>query len=77
MDSVITAKGQVVIPSKLRKKLGFEPGCKVHFEEREGQLVLTVVDIEIIDRLKGSFSGIDLLGELAALRKEEREGDCF
>ncbi len=77
MDSTITTKGQVVIPAPFRKKFGLTPGKKVHFEEMDGQLVLSVVDIGMIDALRGSFSESDLLGDLAALRKEERERDRF
>jgi AbrB family looped-hinge helix DNA binding protein len=77
MDSIITSKGQVVIPAAFRKKLGFQPGNKVHFEERDGKLELSIVDIGIVDRLKGSFKDFDLLEDLAVLRKEERERDRF
>ena len=38
--SVVTAKGQVVIPSKLRRKFGIKKGTQVYLYEREGEIVI-------------------------------------
>lgn len=37
---VINAKGQIVIPQKLREKYGIAPGAEVEFEEIQGKLIL-------------------------------------
>lgn len=34
--SVVTTKGQVVIPAKLRKKYGIEVGTKIQFADENG-----------------------------------------
>jgi antitoxin PrlF len=37
--ATVSEKGQVTIPKRLRTKLGLEPGAKLIFSEREGELV--------------------------------------
>ncbi len=47
---IISERGQITLPSKLRKKLGLESGGVVTIEEREGELVIrpaSVVEIDI------------------------------
>ena len=39
-SSALTSKGQVTIPSKIRKQLGLNPGDKVVFEIVDGKLTL-------------------------------------
>lgn len=36
----ITSQGQISIPAKLRRKLGFEKNRRAFIEEKEGKLVL-------------------------------------
>lgn len=38
--SIVTIKGQVVIPSKLRKKVGIKMGTRVLIEEKNGDIVI-------------------------------------
>ena len=37
--AVVTTKGQLVIPSKLRRRMGITEGTRIAFEEREGEVV--------------------------------------
>ena len=39
MKATVSEKGQVTIPSKLRRKLGIEPGAILEFEAERGRLV--------------------------------------
>ncbi len=39
MNAVLSEKGQVTIPKKLRDKLGLKPGTVLEFESEEGKLV--------------------------------------
>ena len=41
-SSVIGAKGQVVIPKKIRAMFHIKPGTRVHFEARHGEIALTL-----------------------------------
>ncbi len=40
MTSIVSAKGQIVIPSGLRKRLGIKKGTKLSIATRGGELVL-------------------------------------
>ena len=54
---VVKAKGQVVIPVEIRRKLGIEEGTKLAFLEEAGRLVVQPVTDEFIDRMHGILSG--------------------
>lgn len=70
--STVTTKGQLVIPSKLRRKFGIHKGTQVAFVEEEQRLVLQPLTPEFIHSLRGS-----LKGESSALRLllEDRKRD--
>ncbi len=51
--SVVTAKGQVVIPSRLRRKYGIKKGTPVSVYERDGEIVLRPITGEYIRSLQG------------------------
>jgi AbrB family looped-hinge helix DNA binding protein len=74
----LTAKGQILVPRQLRRKLGLKPGGKVHLAEEEGRLVLTPVPADPIETatgfLKGRFSLTqDLLREHQEEARRERK----
>ena len=48
----VSAKGGVVIPAALRKRLGIKPGDRVTVSERDGEIV---VQPAIEDPILGSF----------------------
>ena len=72
--STVTTKGQLVIPSKLRRRFGIRKGTKVIFLEDDGRLILQPLTPEFIGKLRGSLKGepspLELLLED---RKRERE----
>lgn len=49
----VMAKGQVVIPAKLRRKYDIREGTCVHFLEEEGRIVLQPVTPEYIRSFRG------------------------
>ena len=53
--STVTSKGQVVIPSRLRKRLGITRGTRISFIEQGRELVLRAVTDQYISSLKGSL----------------------
>jgi len=55
--STVTTKGQVVIPSKLRRKYSIKKGTQVAFVEQENRLVLQPLTPEFIRSLRGSLKG--------------------
>jgi len=72
--STVTTKGQLVIPSKLRRKYAIKEGTRVAFLEQENRLVLQPVTPEYIRSLRGSLRGEpSALKALLEDRKRERE----
>lgn len=51
--SLVTVKGQVVIPSKLRRKFGIRKGTQVYLYERDGEIVIRPVTDEYLRSLAG------------------------
>lgn len=75
MDTYMTVKGQIVIPSRVRRKLGMKQGTRVQVDvdEQTNKIVLTPITREYIQSLHGKYKGKDLLKALAAEKKRERE----
>jgi len=71
--SVVTTKGQLVIPARLRRRLGIKKGTRVTFVEDAGRIVVQPVTREFIRGLRGSLLGeTSALTTLLAERKRER-----
>ena len=68
--SVVTTKGQVVIPSKWRKQLGIKNGTRVHFYEVSGELRLVPVTPEMIDK---NFGILAPKGKLLKALEDEKK----
>ena len=72
--STVTTKGQLVIPSKLRRKFGIHKGTQVAFVEEDQRLVLQPLTPEYVHSLRGSLkSGGAALKVLLEERKRDRE----
>lgn len=70
MDKVVvTLKGQVVIPSKLRRKFGIKKGTQVSLFERDGEIVIKPITDEYIRSMAG-ITGTK--GRLLKALKEEK-----
>lgn len=53
--SIVSSKGQLVIPSELRKKYGLKEGVRVIFTEHAGRLALEPSSYAEIAALRGSL----------------------
>jgi AbrB family looped-hinge helix DNA binding protein len=71
--AVISAKGQIVIPSNLRKRYGMKEGTTVVFEEDHGRLVLAPSNFDAIFALGGSLGDYPLEEDLEQERQAERD----
>ncbi len=73
MKSQATVKGQIAIPSSVRRKFGIKQGTRIHIEvdEKNYRIILTPVTREYIHRLRGKFKG---KGLLTALMVEKQRG---
>jgi AbrB family looped-hinge helix DNA binding protein len=70
--AVISSKGQIVIPAKLRKRYGLQEGSTVVFQEERGRLVLEPNNYEAIYALQGSLREFPLEAELERERQAAR-----
>lgn len=68
--TVVSSKGQVVIPADLRQELGIESGTRVAIQREENHLVLQPITEEYIRGLRGCLKGEDSLVE--AREREHR-----
>ena len=72
METYATAKGQVVIPSKVRRRFGIKEGTRIQIEmdEKANRIILTPITREYIHSLRGKYRGRGLLKALMAEKKE-------
>jgi AbrB family looped-hinge helix DNA binding protein len=73
ISAVMSSKGQVVIPAKLREELGLKPGVRVVFKRHGKGLLLESGAYEAVLALRGKYAGLGLEENLAEFRREERE----
>lgn len=69
---VMSTKGRVVIPARLRRRLGIRKGTLVSFLEDNGRLIVQPITAEFIASLRGSLKDSGALRYLLAERKRER-----
>ena len=75
METYTGARGQIVIPSSVRRKLGIKQGTRIEIEidEANQRIILTPITREYIHSLRGKYKGKGLLKALIANKKRERE----
>jgi len=75
METVATTKGQVVIPSKIRRKLGIKEGTyiQIDVDESNKRIILTPVTREYVHSLRGKYKGKGLMKALMAEKSREKE----
>ncbi len=75
--TVVSSKGQVVIPAELREQLGLKKGTPASWKEEHGKLVLTPITEqrlkEIVGLLKPAAGEPSMFEELFAERARERQ----
>jgi AbrB family looped-hinge helix DNA binding protein len=72
--SVLTSKGQLLIPKRLRNKYGIKSGVKVLFEETEGGVVIRPINEQYFKFFRGMLSSSgNLKGEIKAYKDEEKK----
>jgi AbrB family looped-hinge helix DNA binding protein len=77
--TVISSKGQVVIPAELRQQFGLERGTPATWTEEKGRLVLTPITAQRIREIRGFLKPKpgqpSMFEEHLAERERERERD--
>ena len=70
--SVITTKGQIVIPSKIRRKLNMKSGTKIYIEERGNEIILKPITSAYFENIAGV---LDTKGKLSKSLLDDRARD--
>jgi AbrB family looped-hinge helix DNA binding protein len=73
-EGVVTRKGQITIPIKLRRKFGIEEGSKIEVIEEEGKIVIKKCT-SIFD-LAGSGAGKANVEDLKKMLDQMRDEDA-
>jgi len=75
VETTATSKGQIVIPSSMRRKLGIKEGTRIQIELNEDakEIILKPITRDYVHSLRGKFKGKGLLKSLMADKKRERE----
>lgn len=71
METSVTIKGQVVIPAKLRHRLGIKKGTKFYVEEQNGEIILRLLNREYFQKMSGVLKGGGLVKALEKTRAED------
>jgi AbrB family looped-hinge helix DNA binding protein len=71
METSVTVKGQVVIPAKIRHRLGIKKGSRFHLEEKNGEIILRPLTKEYFQRMSGILKGGGLVKGLEETRTED------
>jgi AbrB family looped-hinge helix DNA binding protein len=75
--TVISSKGQVVVPAELREQLGLKKGTRATWREEKGRLVLTPITERILDEIQGFLKPrpgeTSMFDEIFKERERERE----
>ena len=75
METYATLKGQIVIPSKLRKKYGIKAGTRIEVWDDGSRIVLQPITREFIRSLRGVMKGSGAMAILVEERRKEVERD--
>lgn len=74
-ETTATSKGQIVIPSSMRRKFGIKEGTRIQIDanEKDGTIILKPITREYIHSVRGRYKGKGLLKALMAEKQKERE----
>ena len=75
METYATVKGQIVIPSSIRRKFGINESTRIQIDvdEANSRIILTPITREFVHSLRGKYKGRGLIKSLMAEKKLERE----
>ena len=71
--SILTTKGQLLIPKRLRTKYGIKSGVKVVFEETDKGVLLTPMNEQYFKSFAGILKGTGNLKEDIKQMKDEEK----
>ena len=75
MVTTATIKGQIVIPSSIRRRFGIKEGTRIQIDadEKTHHIILTPITRDYIFSLRGKYKGRGLMKTLMDERQKERD----
>jgi AbrB family looped-hinge helix DNA binding protein len=75
MEIVTNSKGQIVIPSDIRRQLGIKKGTILHLDVNAAtrQIIVTTITREYIHSLRGKYKGMGLMKSLITEKNRNKE----
>ena len=71
--SILSTKGQLLIPKRIRNKYGIKSGVKVIFEETENGVIIRPMNEDYFNSFRGIFKSTGNLGEeMKEMKAEEK-----
>jgi len=71
--SILTSKGQIVVPRNIRRKMNIKPGTKIAFVEKGDDIIIKPLDKSYFEQFVGILGGKgDVLKELMKEKQRER-----
>jgi AbrB family looped-hinge helix DNA binding protein len=72
--SILTSKGQLLIPKRIRNKYGIRSGVKVVFEETDEGVIIKPMNEQYFKSFRGILKSTgNLKEEMKAMKEEERK----
>ena len=76
-SAYVTSKGQLVVPSHIRRRYGIKPGTRINFVEEGDRIIFQPVTKEYISSFRGMFKRKpgekSMVQELMEERRAEKE----
>jgi AbrB family looped-hinge helix DNA binding protein len=72
-SGVMSSKGQLIIPAKLREELGLKPGVRVIFKRHGNGLHIEPGSYAAVLALRGKYAGIGLEESFVEDRRRDNE----
>jgi AbrB family looped-hinge helix DNA binding protein len=74
METIITSKGEVFIPSEICRQLGIKENTHLQIEvdETNRKIILTPITREFIHSLRGKYRGRGLMRALETEKEQEK-----
>ena len=71
--SILTSKGQLLIPKRLRTKYGIKSGGKVIFEETDKGVLITPMNEQFFKSFAGILKAGNLKEDMKKMKEEEKQ----
>ena len=68
METIVNSKGQIIIPSKIRRQLGIKEGTYFQIDVDNKRIILTPITRDYIQSLRGKYKGKGLMKALMEVK---------